>query len=322
MLTIRQWAARGLSATVLVASCWLLFIALRSSWRDVIGMLSEESLIVPLVSSSLLYGIALGVLSYAWSYLVGTISRVRLTLRDGLSIYAIANVAKYLPGNVFHFAARQLLGHRAGQPQRAIAQATVLELALMVICSLVLIVVVGGRYLPSQLQMSTLPRLLTGRESWAAIVAIIVACGAGAIAFFHKTALLKLLGIGVRDMALPALFISLFLAGQSLLAVFLGHAIGVGRLAPTPDSFVAAAYLLAWLAGLVVPGAPGGLGVREGVLVLLFRGVTGEAFALALAVAMRFATTGGDAIFAMLGYGLSHVGRKHEAPGTRVPEPK
>ena len=324
MLTIRRWVVRALSAAAIAASCWLLFIALRSCWRDVVGMLSAGSLAVPLVASSLLYGIFLGVLACAWSDLVGTISGVRLSLRHGLCIYAISNVAKYLPGNIFHFAARQVLGSRAGQPQRALVQATLLELTLMVACSLVLIVIFGGRYLPAQLQMPALAPHLTPGQAWAAIFVMMVACGGGGLALLHKTDLLRRgLGVGVRSLAIPGLFVSLFLAGQCVLAVYLGHAIGTGRSPAVPDLLVAMAYLLAWLAGLVVPGSPGGLGVREGVLVLLLGGVTGEAFALALAVAMRFVSTAGDAMFALVGYPLYCFGQKrltrHE-PANRQPE--
>jgi len=143
------------------------------------------------------------------------------------------------------------------------------------------------------------------------ISAVLVVCSGGALAILHRTGLLRrILGVDIRDLVMPSLFISLFLSIQSALAVYLGHAIGAGRLPAIPDLLVALAYLLAWLAGLVVPGAPGGLGVREGVLVFLLGGVSGEAFAVALAVAMRFVSTTGEAIFALVGFPLYHFGPK------------
>jgi uncharacterized membrane protein YbhN (UPF0104 family) len=308
MLMARPWLVRAVSLAAIAASCWLLFVALRSSWRDLVGMLSEKSLVLPFLASCLSYGLALGVLSIGWRELVGTISGTRLTLWQGLYIYATANVAKYLPGNIFHFAARQVLAQRAGQPHGATALATVLELGLMVACSLLLVGVFGGRYLIERLARPGLASL-NSDHAWTAIVTIAIVCVGGALAVLHKTGLLKrMLRISVRDLALPSLCISLFLAAQSLIALYLGHAIGESRPQVVPGLQIAVAYLLAWLAGLVVPGAPGGLGVREGVLLLLLGGTTGEAFALTLAVAMRFVSTVGDAIFALVGYPLSRFG--------------
>jgi uncharacterized membrane protein YbhN (UPF0104 family) len=276
-----------------------------------VELLSERALLIPLVVSCLLYGIALGALSNGWRNLVQTVSGVPLSFQQGLSIYAVANIAKYLPGNVFHFAARQVLARSAGAPHLAIAQATILELALMLACSLGLIIVLGARYLPERLHIPVLAGAFTPRQIWAVFVLITILGGAAALAILARTGLLRrMLGVDVYGLAVPAVSISLFFAGQCLLAVYLGHAVGSGRSPAAPGLLIAAAYQLAWLAGLVVPGAPGGLGVREGVLVLLLGGVTGEAFALALAAVMRFVSTAGDAIFAGVGYPLLRRARE------------
>jgi uncharacterized membrane protein YbhN (UPF0104 family) len=60
------------------------------------------------------------------------------------------------------------------------------------------------------------------------------------------------------------------------------------------------AYLRAWLTGFAVPGAPGGLGVRESVLVLLLSGADDAmaAPALGLGLGMRLVSTLGDVICA------------------------
>jgi uncharacterized membrane protein YbhN (UPF0104 family) len=61
---------------------------------------------------------------------------------------------------------------------------------------------------------------------------------------------------------------------------------------------VAGAGLLAWLAGFVVPGAPGGLGVREAALLWLLAGQMDASQAGSVAVIMRVATTFADGLFA------------------------
>jgi uncharacterized membrane protein YbhN (UPF0104 family) len=51
----------------------------------------------------------------------------------------------------------------------------------------------------------------------------------------------------------------------------------------------------------VVPGSPGGLGVREAMMVVLFTPLTGAAVAAGLAVSMRLTTLLGDALTVLLG---------------------
>jgi uncharacterized membrane protein YbhN (UPF0104 family) len=57
------------------------------------------------------------------------------------------------------------------------------------------------------------------------------------------------------------------------------------------------AYVLAWLAGLVTPGAPAGVGVREIVLLFLLGGKIADADLLLAVVLGRGVTVLGDLLF-------------------------
>ena len=78
---------------------------------------------------------------------------------------------------------------------------------------------------------------------------------------------------------------------------------------PPPGSLLAA-FALAWTAGLVIPGAPAGLGVFELVLVLWLGGVVesgvveNEAALLATALSYRVVSTIGDALAAAGAWGV------------------
>ena len=61
----------------------------------------------------------------------------------------------------------------------------------------------------------------------------------------------------------------------------------------------AAIFLLAWLAGFLIPVAPGGLGVREAALLALGGGVASASALMAAVLALRIGSILGD-----LGYGL------------------
>jgi uncharacterized membrane protein YbhN (UPF0104 family) len=53
-------------------------------------------------------------------------------------------------------------------------------------------------------------------------------------------------------------------------------------------------YALAWLLGFIVPGAPGGIGIREAVFVSLFGHALGDGLAAGVAIALRLMTTISD----------------------------
>lgn len=62
-----------------------------------------------------------------------------------------------------------------------------------------------------------------------------------------------------------------------------------------------AVFLVSWLVGFVVPGAPGGIGIREATIVLLLGPVVGEADALAFSFLMRVIAVLGDAVLFLFG---------------------
>ena len=70
-------------------------------------------------------------------------------------------------------------------------------------------------------------------------------------------------------------------------------------LANENTALLAVAFLTAWLAGFVVPGAPGGLGVREAILVAFLSAHLPTADVLAFALASRLVTTLGEIVFAL-----------------------
>ncbi|MGK7245410.1 hypothetical protein ACSPAH_07265 [Buttiauxella agrestis] len=60
---------------------------------------------------------------------------------------------------------------------------------------------------------------------------------------------------------------------------------------------IGGAYILAWLVGLVTPGAPAGVGVREMILLLLLKGLVTDIDLLMAVLLGRLVTVVGDLIF-------------------------
>lgn len=201
---------------------------------------------------------------------------------------------KYLPGNVMHFAARHLMMRSHGVAHSSLVAAGMLEALVLVVGALVL-GAVAVRPAAEMLLGSGLP---AGIEVLGSVVVAVAAFG-GWFYARRKGWLGRSLSIG-RTVALllAALFIAMgFFVGMSGCFILVSDAFALAdlwRIIP----WIAAA----WMLGFIVPGAPGGIGVREFVLVLGLTPMIGEGPAILDAALFRLTTIGGDALMAMAGW--------------------
>lgn len=224
---------------------------------------------------SLIYGAANILLALSWRELLRHFG-VLAHKTWAIWAYGVSQIAKYVPGNIFHLAGRQAMGVSAGYSHRVMAISAVWELGLIAA--------------PATMFGFLLVPLFIGEVTPRGALIIFVAVMMGMLAVVKRTAGLFL--------ARAMLFHICFLAISAVIFVCVMTVI-----APTqPPSFhngifLAGAFVLAWLAGLVTPGAPAGIGVRELILLFLLKGQVREAD-LVMAVALgRFVTSGGDILF-------------------------
>ncbi|MGD1898942.1 MAG: lysylphosphatidylglycerol synthase domain-containing protein [Phormidesmis sp.] len=196
-----------------------------------------------------------------------------------LPVYLKTNVAKYLPGNVWHFFGRVHALQTTGTPTATAVLAVVMEPLLMAVAALIWACLCGGQ--------------MVGMHSFIWKVAILC----GALISVHPRifnpilqrlaqAKAKAQGLSLTEekeqklaQASPSLtayplrpllgemgFVGLRSLGFIAIIMAL-HSVSLDQL-PT----LIAAFSLAWLFGLVVPGAPGGIGVFEATAIPLLSG--------------------------------------------------
>jgi hypothetical protein len=242
-----------------------------------------------LAALAAVYGIANVLLALAWRNLL-EFCGAKVERRWAIRAYGISQLAKYIPGNVFQFAGRQAMGMSAGLPGWPLAQSALWEIGLIVPTGAVL----GLLALP--LVVSAVPSGLV-----LILFAGLVVAGCVGLAGFID-----------QGVARAAAQYAAFFAISSL--TFLGT---LGLMYPeaiAPDVMLplCGAYVLAWLAGFVMPGAPAGIGVRELVLLLLLTGLVSSPETSLSAVLVRIVTTVGDALF-FAGAWLVKVPERSEA---------
>ena len=189
--------------------------------------------------------------------------------------YATSQLAKYIPGNIFHFAGRQALGVAAGIGNVPLAKSTAVELAVLAIG--------GALFLPLLLQHAV-PGSgpATAMVAFAALIAVVF------LATWRLAG-----GTAARSVAFYLAFLVLSgLIFVLTLSLAEGRAIDASAVPLTIG-----AYVVAWLAGLLTPGAPAGLGIREAVLLALLAGIASGPVVLTAVLVGRVITVCGDLMF-------------------------
>lgn len=240
-----------------------------------------------------LYCIGAAALGAAWVLLARAVAAAAVHSRPLFVAHLRSQLAKYLPGNVFHFAYRHVAARREGIGHRALGGALALESLLLVAAAATL---ASG--------VATDPRLET-LAPWLRWVVQAAPLAAVAVALAGSLALRRFGSAESRPSRTLATLVVVFLIDA---AFFLLAACALHLLCQQPDLLPFAAWCgwlaLAWIAGYVTPGAPGGLGLREAVLVLGLGPVLGETEAIAIAFAYRLVTVGADAVLAGVGFVL------------------
>lgn len=287
--------AAGLAGT---AACLLAAILLLRKGFALGDALAERlASIAPVAAAGSLAAYVAGaaLLGVAWVLLVRATSGSAPRGRALYVAHLRAQLAKYLPGNVFHFAYRHVAARQEGVGHAALGAALALESVLLIAAaaSLALGVVADPR----------IDRI----APWVRSI-VLAAPPAALLACIAAVFVLRRRAVTSASRAVPAMAAAFAID----VVFFVLAALALRLLCTQPDALPFAAWCgwlaLAWVVGYVTPGAPGGLGLREAALVLGLSPVVGEAEAMAIALAYRLVTIVADAILAGCGFVLRREG--------------
>jgi hypothetical protein len=287
-VTAATWARLARLARLagwLTVALSLAFLAARLGQIEALDLITARwrPLALAIGAGALAYAAAGFLLAEAWRRLLGP---GNLSPAAHHAVYGRTQIAKYLPGNCFHFAGRQWLGARLGHGQAALAVASIAETLLLIAIALTLALPLTAPWLPP----TRWPWLLM-----AATVALALAwAGWRWPGLPGRTAVARATAGLARQLPWAVGCQLGFFAVCGALVWLLA---GVVAQAPLDPPTAIGAFALAWVAGLIVPGAAAGIGVREAALTLTLAPSLGAEAATALAVALRLVTTLGDGLF-------------------------
>lgn len=228
------------------------------------------SLLIILIISYFLFN---NLLAGAW-YKLLIFYKQNISFKTAKNIFGISQINKYIPGNIFQFAGRQFLGLAQGLDGKVLLQSSVWEIGLLSLAGLLYSFICVGLYL--KINYYLIFTIFTIGLIFSFIVTLKISYSIFNAFVFY---ILFTFGAGILFSILLITISSNFeLNFQNLI-------------------FIITAYILAWLIGMLTPGAPAGIGVREVILLFLTKSMVPEAELLVVITLGRLMTITGDFIF-------------------------
>lgn len=287
----------------------------RGAFTSAFGALLAPGVVAATLAASVLFATTAVFLAAAWKILLRNLGADRSLTGVSATVFT-TQIGKYLPGNIGHHVGRTVQAKsRLGIPLPTAITSIFQESALVCVTTLM---VAMFALTPTFKTISAGRDHLIGPDSatmWMAIVLI----GAGLLVSVASTwrkrappsnTTLRWIHGALPDWKLVAKTLPHYLAigllnGVALTLIYLALA------PPSPSEVLSLTgiYALAWILGFVIPGPPGGMGVRDAALLALLGSITTSETALTVTTSARIATLIADVIIFSTGLALAKWNR-------------
>lgn len=292
-------ALRVVFLAAVVAFAWL---GLRGHWHEIGDALADTTWWGALLA---LLFVAAGLLGTGllWLRLMALLD-ARLPVVDGLAIFFLGQLGKYIPGSIWSLGAQADLARRHKAPARVTVTAGLVFLGYNVATAVVLAAVT---VLAGGLELDW-PRWLVVVFLLAAVVGL----APPVVRFLARL-------IGGRAMRLG--WVDTVACSGLMVATWAAYAVALVLLVPDmPWSHfwaLGGAFVAAYAVGVVIVFAPAGAGAREVAFVFLLEPLLGVGEATALALLARVLSTAGDVITASVSWAVARRVRARSSDASR-----
>jgi hypothetical protein len=211
-----------------------------------VAKLSSVASLLPVLFLLNILSILLGI--YAWDFMLRNYSSDKFSFILSYYYFGKTEIAKYLPGNIFHIIGRQALASKVGISQIQMGKISLLWSLLL---------------LAATLFSSTIFALLS--QGIASYILLLMVLGT-AVSIILMIFLYKSFSLISKLKLNLLLSISLMLQGVMLASIIFYQQEHFNL---TLFFQCISIYIISWLIGFITPGASGGLGVREGTFIAI-----------------------------------------------------
>lgn len=292
-----KWLGRVLmilSVVIMAQKIW--------GYRENIEIKLTFSVLIQLVVCCLLYAIVVYLCPYIYNRMLYITTGRCFDYKKVAYIYCKSNVMKYLPGNVMQYIGRNEFAVQEDIPHGKVALATMLEIAVVLCSTMMIAVLFSWSYTVEWVSNFVDINVLL-------LVAIVMGMvlSVVAILFLFKKRILNYLSeiLTFRNILIfgaMVLYNIVIMIINSCIYFYVLSLLGINMEIRYYLAGIGL-YALAFILGYITPGVPGGIGIRETVLVHFFSSFVEEAQILTGAVIFRIISVLGD----FIGLGIAMV---------------
>ncbi len=240
-----------------------------------------------------------------WHLLLRAVGE-KSSVAAALGISMISQFAKYVPGNVAHLIGRIALARRYGFDTVRVGLSMTIEVGCAVLAGFTVVafafVIEGAPRLAGASQLPS-PLTLALFASGSVIVPLVAT---QVLKRWRPEFLRRQLdqaAISAPSATILVICFFLYLLAFLILGLMLYLVVWlVFDATPAPFWLLTGVFAFAWVAGFLTPGAPGGLGVREALLLVSLDPLYGAGPALGMTIGLRIVTTVGDILALVIGF--------------------
>lgn len=228
-----------------------------------------------------------------WALILKKLSIV-IGILQATVIIGKVQIAKYLPGNVFHYLGRMSLAKNVGIPTDKLLVSMGMETVAVLIAGFV--IAISGFLIRFESMRSVLiiERIITENFFQITFLAIILIGGLLLLPSIRRWLFSQKDNLRLSKLALPVILYLIVFIIQGIVVYFLVINALLSKSVEIGWIECVWRFAVAWTLGFIVPGAPGGIGVREAVFTGLFSNELGEAHAVVLSLLLRVISIAGD----------------------------
>ncbi len=259
--------------------CYIIFYNYKNIQNNII--FDRPYIILEIFLLSILYAIFLFIIPIGWKSIIENLSKNKLSI-SLIWIWLKTNIYKYLPGNIFHYAGRQILAKKVGISHTILIKSNLIETLLMLITTLIISCIILILFYDFNMVN---PYLIFLNKTNIYIASVLI--------IFILIFLNRYKNINIFSYINVILYYCIFFFGIGFIAyIILNYQMQVSF----SYFLITAIYAFAWLVGFVTPGAPGGIGVRESIFVVFSNGLLSMSDALVLSMVLRISNIIGEII--------------------------
>lgn len=274
-------------------------------YKNDISISWSANMFIQLILSVIAYAIVVFASPVIYQKLLFITTKKNITFKKVVNVYCKSNIMKYLPGNVMQYVGRNQLAVDENLSHIKVVLATVLEMLLTVLTAVVLAILFARDYSFEWIENNT---NLDIEYLWL-MIPIVLAFGLILYLLREKIPKYIIELISVENMVLYVgliVYNCIIISSHSLIYFWVLSALGI-KLNSEIVLVGIGLYALSFFLGYITPGVPGGIGIREAVLVYFFASLMGEAQVLSGALVFRIISIIGDLLAWLLSLGYNRL---------------